>query len=82
MLYFGCGKHPVDLWRPADGRPAPLDCPFCPPLTHECANPRCREVFRGKAHPLCPSCRWIGQVGFAVGSLLAGLVAGLLKVFL
>lgn len=43
-----------------------------------CRNPQCREAFAYWLHPapaFCPSCRWIGKRAFALGSLLAGILA-------
>ncbi len=44
-----------------------------------CKNPHCKEMLDiQKLVPLCPSCRFIGKVGLAIGAVVAGI---LMKVF-
>jgi hypothetical protein len=37
-----------------------------------CSNAKCKDVFWDARYTLCPSCRYIGQVGFYMGAVLAG----------
>lgn len=46
-----------------------------------CATPGCADII-GHARPLiplCPSCRYIGRVGFFLGGLLAGAIAWVIR---
>ena len=42
-----------------------------------CRNPICADVLE-RQHVLCPSCRFIGATGLAVGAVIAGI---LMKIF-
>lgn len=45
-----------------------------------CINPYCNDVLdRRYVVELCPSCRFVGKLGLALGALVAGVLVKLLK---
>ena len=43
-----------------------------------CENPKCGEAVGEGLSRLCPSCRYMAHRAFALGSFLAGIIAGLI----
>ncbi len=46
-----------------------------------CLNKTCKEELVMSRDWFCPSCKFIGRTGMAVGAFVVGVVVGLLKLW-